>query len=287
MVEANEAELARLDKLISELQWQIFNAGGFQAASTSMLVKRLSEVQSRSTWAHHDEQHEKDKKVQSEQREQSIAIAKAECELALTLSEQREYASLLTCEFFTRSMFPRLDGFYNNTWDRLSEGGKAEMSKRVWESVRQGQYKFHELPDSVKDKEAKQVACYLTHDSTKGFFANEIKEADRNEFLKAHAAGCKAESYQVLDRPEFARAVANCDAKQLAAAIQRRGKEVDARPAASPLASSNVASTAKSSPSPGLGSMELDDVLNDIKAVQALPAQSASSFPKPQTERRR
>lgn len=287
MVERNEIELARLDCLIGELQWKIFQGGGFQAATTSMLVKQLVEAQQNSASVHQEEQREKEKKDRAEQQERRWVIARAERELALSQSEQRDFASFLQREFFTKEMFPRLDRFYSQTWERLSEEGKAEMSKRAWEGVKQGQYQFHELPDSVKEKEAKQMASYLTHDGTRESFANEIKEADRNDFLEAHAAGRKAESYRVLDRPEFARAVANCDAKQLAAVIQRRGKEVDAQPTASPLASSHVPTTAKSSSTQGLGSMELDDVLNDIKAVQALPAQSASSLPRPPSERRR
>lgn len=279
MIEANEIELAKLDKLISELQWQIFNAGGSQAASTSMLVKRLTEAQGRSATVHREEQREKEKKDQTDQQEQNLAIAKAERELALTQPEQREYASFLECAFFTKAMFPRLDHFYSQTWDRLSDEGKAEMSKRVWEGVNQGQYRFNELPDSVKEKEAERMHHYLTSENTRGTFERTIPQSDRQEFCSAYEAGDKQRSYSVLERPSFAKAMHHAGVSELvskdvtSAAPERQEpiKATLAKPASSPepkkVASANIADLA------------IDEtLLSELSNAQDNPAKAATDF---------
>src|SRR5690606_14217747 len=73
------------------------------------------------------------------QHRQEIAVAiaaKAQQEAALSAAEREQYAAFLSLEFFTKEDFPALERFYGGAWDRLSDGGKAEMSHRVWEGVR-------------------------------------------------------------------------------------------------------------------------------------------------------
>ena len=55
MANANEIELNRLNKLIADLQWNIFQGGGFQAATTSILVQSLGEAERRLARAEHAE----------------------------------------------------------------------------------------------------------------------------------------------------------------------------------------------------------------------------------------
>ena len=288
MVEVNEIELAKLDKLISELQWQIFNAGGSQAASTSMLVKRLTEAQSRSATVHRDEQHEKDKKAQTELQERSYAIAKAERESALTQPEQREYASFLECEFFTKAMFPRLDHFYSQTWDRLSDDGKAEMSKRVWEGVNQGQYRFNELPDSVKEKEAERMHHYLTSENTRGTFEHAIPQADRQEFCSAYEAGDKQRSYSALERPSFAKAVHHADVSELVSKDVTSAVPGQKEPTKAQLAKAPVSSEPTRGASANVADLAIDEaLLSELRNAQDAPSKAATDLKQPPNQLKR
>lgn len=288
MSEANEIELAKLDKLISELQWQIFNAGGSQAASTSMLVKRLIEAQNRSASVHHEEQREKEKKDQTEQQEKGVAIAKAEREIALSQSEQHDYASFLGCEFFTKSMFPRLDHFYSQTWDRLSEEGKAEMSKRVWEGVNQGQYRFNELPESVKEKEAERMHHYLTSENTRCTFDQTIPHSDRQEFCLAYEAGDKQRSYSVLERPSFARAVHHAEISELVSNDVKTAAPEQREPLKATLAKTAISSEPKRVASANLADLSIDEtLLSDLRNAQGNPSKAATDFKQAPTELKR
>lgn len=288
MSDANEIELAKLDKLISDLQWQIFNAGGSEAASTSMLVKRLTEAQNRSATVHREEQREKEKKDQTEQQERSVALIKAEREIALTQSEQREYASFLGCEFFTKAMFPRLDHFYSQTWDRLSDEGKAEMSKRVWEGVNQGQYRFNELPDSVKEKEAERMHHYLTSENTRGTFNQTIPQSDRQEFCSAYEAGDKQRSYSVLERPSFAKAVHHAAISELVSKDVTTAAPDQREPIKTTLARAATSSEPTKIAPANLADVSIDEaLLTELRGAQGNSAKAASDFKQAPAELKR
>ncbi len=59
-----------------------------------------------------------------------------EREKALTETERKEYTALLKHERFTKAEFGTLERFYKSAYDKLTEGGKAEISKRVWSGTR-------------------------------------------------------------------------------------------------------------------------------------------------------
>ena len=80
-------------------------------------------------------------------------------EAALNTKEKEQYSGFLKEDFFTKKDFGRLDDFYAHTWDRLSEGGKEQMSKRIWEGVRRNEYKFTDLPKDVQEKEESRHIC--------------------------------------------------------------------------------------------------------------------------------
>lgn len=204
MSNANELELKRLNKLIADLQWKIFQGGGFQAATTSILVQSLGDAERNLAGAEHAEITERKLEEHKQQQEIAGAILRAEREANLSQAERREFGSFLLCEFFKRSDFERLENFYINTWDRLSEEGKAEMSYRVWEGVRHEEYRFSELPESVKEKEAQRLRDAL---GTGNRGLETILEIDRRDFINSWDAGRKKESYQVLDRTSFANSV--------------------------------------------------------------------------------
>ncbi len=288
MTEMNEIELAKLDKLISELQWQIFHAGGIDAASTSMLVKRLTEAQSRSAAVHQEDQREREKKERTEQQERSWIIARAEREIALSQSEQREFASFLQCDFFTREMFPRLDQFYSQTWDRLSEEGKAEMSKRVWEGVHQGQYRFNELPESVKDKEAERMHHYLTSENTRGTFERVIPQADRQEFCSAYEAGDKRSSYSVLERQGFAKAMHHVSGSELVSSDAKNCSDQRKSAVKAAMANAGSSSQEKTGEATKVAELEIDDaLLSELRTAQAGSAKRATDFTQEPTMRKR
>ena len=55
-----------------------------------------------------------------------------EREKALSDKEREQYAALLKHERFSKAEFSALDRFYKGGYDKLTEQGKAEMSRRIW-----------------------------------------------------------------------------------------------------------------------------------------------------------
>lgn len=205
MSETNKIELHRLNKLISDLQMSIFLGGGVSAATTSMLVKALADAQGQLVGVERSEEREqREFERKHEQEIATAAIAAAEREAALSRAERQEFASFLECKFFTKAMFDRLDRFYTNTWDRLSDDGKAEMSQRVWEGVRCGEYQFNELPESVKEKEAQGLYEALRHEDSRHPSLQRINPQDRNDFKDAWESRRRDAAFEVLARPSFA-----------------------------------------------------------------------------------
>ena len=72
----------------------------------------------------------------SKSRPEQSPAALAEQEKALTQEERKEYASLLKHEHFTKAEFGQMEHFYSHAFDKLSEGGKDQMSRRVWGGIR-------------------------------------------------------------------------------------------------------------------------------------------------------
>ena len=151
---------------------------------------------------------EERQKAFDEQKERTESLQRVavmvERETALNAAEKEEYQGFLQKEYFTKSDFSSLEQFYSNTWDRLTEGGKSEMSHRVWEGVRREEYRFTELPETVKEKEAERLRDALDAGHKN---LDAIPESDRADFINTWDAGKKQESYKVLDRPSFAKSV--------------------------------------------------------------------------------
>lgn len=151
---------------------------------------------------------EERQKAFEEQKERTESLQRAavmvERETALNAAEKEQYQGFLQKEYFTKSDFSSLEQFYSNTWDRLTEGGKAEMSHRVWEGVRREEYRFTELPETVKEKEAQRLRDALGAGNRD---LQAIPETDRRDFIDTWDAGRKKESYQVLNRPSFSKSV--------------------------------------------------------------------------------
>ena len=79
-----------------------------------------------------------EKKIEEAEREQrdratnEVALVElANKERALNAQEREAYSGFLKENFFTNKDFGALEQFYAKSWDRLSEGGKNQMSHRV------------------------------------------------------------------------------------------------------------------------------------------------------------
>jgi hypothetical protein len=99
--------------------------------------------------------------------EQSAAAQAAEQEAALSQSEKKTFAGFLKKDFFTQSDFRPLEDFYKNSWDKLSEAGKDEMTKRIQEGVNRSEYSFSELPAIVQEKELSREKALAAKDAQK------------------------------------------------------------------------------------------------------------------------
>ena len=86
---------------------------------------------------------------------QNAAAALAAKETKLNASEREAYRGFLEESYFTKRDFGKLDEFYTHGYDRLSEGGKEEMSKRIHEGIKRGEFKESDLPESVLKRDAK------------------------------------------------------------------------------------------------------------------------------------
>jgi hypothetical protein len=136
-------------------------------------------------------------------RDQMALADLATRETALNAKEKEAYSGFLKEEFFTKRDFAKLSEFYSHTWDRLSEGGKDQMSQRVWEGIRRDEYSFGDLPASVREKEAKHAYMRLHGSSISIGGAAEIPEQDRNEFLRTYESGKERDAEKILERQSF------------------------------------------------------------------------------------
>lgn len=204
----DEVERLSLEQSIARIETVIASeAASYGSSMTSMLVRFVENAKQRIGSL--DQQNQSVAEEKRKQQEQDLTIAHmVERETALNQAEREQYGVFLAKEFFTKSDFGELESFYTNTWDRLTEGGKAQMSHRVWEGVRRDEYKFSELPEVVKEKEAESLRELLARSKRAPSDLDNILERDRDEFISAWDAGKKRESYEILDRPVFAENVA-------------------------------------------------------------------------------
>lgn len=91
--------------------------------------------------------------VEQHQRVQTAAAAMAAKETKLSSGERETYRGFLEESYFTKKDFGKLDEFYTHSYDRLSEGGKDEMSKRLHEGINRGEFKFSDLSEGVQERD--------------------------------------------------------------------------------------------------------------------------------------
>ena len=145
----SEVEASRFARSVEEIEKLIRSGADI---SGYPLAAALESRQARLDSIRAEDEHVTTNKKERDQKDR-IAIAQmVEREAKLDKEEKDRYAQLLSKDYFTKSDFKDLEQFYTRSWDKLSDGGKAEVDKRVLEGVRQGQYEINELPDSVKER---------------------------------------------------------------------------------------------------------------------------------------
>jgi len=203
------------------------------------------------------------------QAERAAAVAEAiQQEATLTESERGIFADFLKKEYFTKQDMPRVDSFYKQTWDKLTEGGKDAISHRVWEGIRHGEAKFSELLENIKEKEAERVHKQLT-DSTIGVNTlAQIPETDRKDFIGAYEGGKKEEAYQILNRQSFTNNVSLNATHVIKSQNVQDGREADSKAiVAAAIASTPEKINQKDSANPpSMAELDLDSInLKDMK----------------------
>ena len=199
---AEEAEYAGLLSMIARIE-RTLQFGSGDAGTTALLVKFVENARGRLDALEREGRRTAEKEKEAAEANMQIAAA-VEREHRLSEQEKLEYSALLEHEHFTKAEFGKLEHFYSNSWDKLTDDGKDEMSQRVWGGVRQGEYEFTELPEVVKEKEAQQMELVLRYSKDSRTDIAAIPENDRSDFLQARDEGKAQKSYEILDRPSYA-----------------------------------------------------------------------------------
>jgi hypothetical protein len=196
----DEMERDRLQAVVSALETALAVSS---PASRSVVERGLQGAKGRMEFLN---QKIKDAQVERENlaREQAALVATlAERETRLNSEEKRTYAGFLEKSFFTKSDFSALESFYGKSWDRLSDSGKNEMSHRVWEGIRKGQYTFKGLPAKVREKETEWAYENLVKREHSPACTGDIPKRDRDDFIRAYEGGRKEECQEILGRESF------------------------------------------------------------------------------------
>lgn len=264
---AEEAEYAGLLSTIAQIERTLVFSPG-DAGTVALLTRFVENAKGRLDALEREAKHNAEKEKTAAETNLQIAAA-VEHEKALNEAERIEYAALLEHEYFTKAEFGKLEHFYSNSWDKLTDEGKDEMSQRVWGGVRQGEYKFTELPDPVKEKEAQRMEMRLGKSDELVGSLSSIPTNDRDDFMNARKQGNRELSYGVLDRPSFAQHAAPSEVRDTVKSISADTVKVlhgaSQEPENHPL---------KGDAAPCMGSikLELADIkLSDSKAGQQVP----------------
>ncbi len=164
-----------------------------------------------------------DKKKDNQNRDYAIA-AIIEREHRLNSAEKHAYGDLLSKDYFTKNDFGSLEDFYDESYEKLSDDGKAELSNRVWGGIRRSEYTFSELPESVREKEAKRLHDLLVSTELSGHSEGGIPDQDRREFIQAYESGDMGRAQAVLGRDSFTQSVSIPSDRITAESVSRADK---------------------------------------------------------------
>ena len=173
---------------------------GVSLSNEFLLKGELLNKQGQLAEASQQEVHFEKEKKEEKARETSSVSYLVEQEQKLNAAEKQQYSEFLQLDHFRRQDFEKLDSFYESSWNKLSDEGKAQMSHRVWEGVRQGEYSFSDLPDTVKKKESEWLYLQMTGQKDAAPWVNKIPEKDREDFKRAYEAKDQKAVEEVLNR---------------------------------------------------------------------------------------
>ena len=152
---------------------------------------------------------------QAEEQAKVAAAALAAKETKLSAEERETYRGFLEKSCFTKKDFGKLDEFYQHSYDRLSDGGKDEMSKRFWEGVKRGEYKFGDAPSVVQQKESERAKNNLGLNELRPEQLRVMSSDEQRAFADAYNSGDHAEAKQVLAHTSIGRERSNLDAAKV------------------------------------------------------------------------
>lgn len=212
MSELDKAEYARLESQVIEVE-RIVGEELAHASVSGLLGEFLRNAKARMNEILPDGNLQERERKERSQSDQLAVAALVERESRLTASEKDQYGGFLKQGWFTKSNFGELESFYSSAWDRLSEEGKAQMSYRVWEGIRQGEYSFAELPENVRKKESERLYEQLTGREASQASLMNIPEQDRADFIREYEAGNSEAVAEVLGRESFSMNVSTTSSK--------------------------------------------------------------------------
>lgn len=202
MSQLDEVEYASLSDQVRKIE-ELTNSS--QPEGVGYLLKNfLHNAKSRMAEIHDEEVRSEDEKKDQKSKETASVVHLAELEHKLNTEEKQQYSGFLKLDYFTKANFDELESFYANSWDKLSESGKAEMSSRVWEGIKRKEYTFEELPETVREKESERMYKQLTGRIEPSASLQYVPAQDRADFVREYEAGNEQAASRILSRPAFA-----------------------------------------------------------------------------------
>ncbi|MFD2256855.1 hypothetical protein ACFSSA_09220 [Luteolibacter algae] len=203
MTELDKAEYARLESQVAEVE-RIIDDGRAGGGASNLLGEFLRNAKARMNEIRPEGELSERHRKGANQVEQLAVAALVDRESRLSLGEKQQYAGFLKLDYFTKANFDELEIFYANSWDKLSEGGKDQMSARIWAGIRRKEYTFDELPHIVKEKESERMYLQLTGKIEPSASLQNIPPQDRADFVREYEARNKNAVSAILSRPAFA-----------------------------------------------------------------------------------
>ncbi len=201
---------------------------------------------------------------------QAVAAAAAEKEAALNASERGIFCDLLRRDYFAKADMPQVNSFYKNIWDKLTDDGKGEISRRLWEGIRHGEQPFSDLADDIKEKEAERLHKLFTNATIEVGAMAQVPEKDRSDFIRAYEGGNKEEAYRILDRQSFTNNVSVAAPREIENAPVEKNRESKSKSieavAAAPIL--EITEQKNDSEPQAIGKIDLDSInLDNLKVA--------------------
>lgn len=207
MTESREAEYSRLAGQAEEIE-KLIKSGARQDAGY-LLTAFLENVRSRMDTIRFDETLVQQEQKERKEKETAAVTVLVEREQSLNSTEKEQYGEFLKQDYFTKSNFGDLEEFYAKTWDKLSDGGKNEMSHRVWEGIRHDEYSFDELPEGLRKKEAEHLYDQVRGKTEADPGLKNIPQHDLDDFIREQEAANETAVTEVLSRKAFSENVSS------------------------------------------------------------------------------